>query len=745
MKKYLFLAVAACLGLASCEDVPAPYEIFTDGENPNAGGHVTVVAEGDGSAENPFNVAAVNEFDPGSGVTTSESYYVRGKISQLKEFGESYGNYSYYISDDGSTKNQYYIYRGYDLDGAKFTSADQLAVGDSVVIYGKIVNYNGTLEYAQGSKLVYHNGQTAGTSPEPPSDLGDNLITNGDFESWTDGQPTDWKSACTASSATLSQSEDAHGGKYAVKVAGADQNKRLAYKELNLKAGTYYVTYYAKSGGDCTSSYGRQCRSGYVPVTNGSVGSYSYGDYISLTESDWTKAEFSFKLTAAQTVCLVIMAPANCGDLFVDDFELKTADGGIGEGGSVTPSDPVDANTPETAYTVAKAHQLIEGGTGLDNMFYVKGFISEIQEVSTSYGNATYFISDDKSTTGQLEVYRGYGLGGAKFTSESEIKVGDEVIVYGKLVDYNGTHEFTTGSQIYSLNGQTAGTENPDQPGTDPDQPSGDVQQITIGEFLTKADPNTTYRLVGIVKNIANTTYGNFDLEDATGSIYIYGLLNAAGEAKKFAEMGINEGDELTLEGKYVDYNGKAEIKNAQYISHTSAGGNVTPDDPDPVVPDPQPTGDNLVANGDFEAWTGGKPNYWATSSTAGNATLEQSTSAHGGSYAVQVNGNASSNKRIGYQETIFEPGTYNVKFYAKSLGGAVSDYGPQCRPGFVPVTDGKVGSYVYGEYANLDENSWTEVTYTFTLDAKTTICLVVMNAKGSGNILIDDYVITKQ
>lgn len=594
MKKYLFLAVAACLGLASCEDVPAPYEIFTNGENPNGGGHVTAVAEGDGSAENPFNVAAVNDFDPGAGVTTSESYYVRGKISQLKEFGESYGNYSYYISDDGSTKNQYYIYRGYDLDGAKFTSADQLAVGDSVVIYGKIVNYNGTLEYAQGSRLVYHNGQTAGTSPEPPSDLGDNLIANGDFESWTDGLPTEWKSACTASSATLSQSEDAHGGKYAVKVAGADQNKRLAYKELNLKAGTYYVTYYAKSGGECTSSYGRQCRSGYVPVTNGSVGSYTYGDYISLTESDWTKAEFSFKLTAAQTVCLVIMAPANCGDLFVDDFELKTADGGFGEGGSVTPSDPVDANTPETAYTVAKAHQLIEGGAGLDNMVYVKGFISEIQEVSTSYGNATYFISDDKSTTGQLEVYRGYGLGGAKFTSESEIKVGDEVIVYGKLVDYNGTHEFTTGSQIYSLNGQTAGTENPDQPGTDPDQPSGDVQQITIGEFLTKADPNTTYRLVGIVKNIANTTYGNFDLVDATGSIYIYGLLNAAGQDKQFASMGIKEGDELTLEGAYFDYNGKAEIKNAQYISH-KAGSGVDPDQPGDEPGTPDVSGDCLT------------------------------------------------------------------------------------------------------------------------------------------------------
>lgn len=589
MKKYLYLAVACCLGFASCEDVPAPYEIFADGENPTGGGHVTAVAEGDGTAANPFNVAAINEFDPGTGVTTSESYYVRGKISQLKEYGDSYGNYSYYISDDGTTKNQYYIYRGYDLDGAKFTSESDLAVGDSVVVYGKVVNYNGTLEYAQGNKLVYHNGKTAGASPEPPSDLGDNLIANGDFETWADGLPTNWKSASTASSASLSQSEDAHGGKFSVKVAGADQNKRLAYKELNLKAGTYYVSYYAKSGGECTSNYGRQCRSGYVPVTNGSVGSYTYGDYVSLTESDWTKAEFSFKLTAAQTVCLVVMAPANCGDLYVDDFELKTSDGGVGEGGNV---DPVDANTPETAYTVAKAHSLIDGGTGLDNMFYVKGFISQVDEISTSYGNATYYISDDGSKTNHLEVYRGYGLGGAKFTNGNEIKVGDEVIVYGKLVDYNGTHEFTTGSNIYSLNGQTAGGENPDQPGVDPGQPGDAAPLISVADFLAKKDTETTYRLAGKIANVVagKEQYGNFDLVDATGSVYIYGLVDGEGKYT-FQAHDLKEGDELVIEGKYAEFNGKAEVNKALYISHTSAGGNVTPDDPEPENPDVE-TGD---------------------------------------------------------------------------------------------------------------------------------------------------------
>ena len=444
MKKLLLMASALCLTLTSCEDVPAPYEIFFDEDMQGGGTQQTIFPQGDGTSESPWNVAAANLFDPGVGVTTTTEYYVRGRISQLKEFGASYGNYSYYISDDGSTKNQYYVYRGYSLDGAKFTAADDLAVGDSVVICGKIVNYNNTLELAQGNKLVYHNGKTA-----------------------------------------------------------------------------------------------------------------------------------------------------------------------------------------------------------------VK-----------------------------------------------------------------------------------------------PDQPSGDAEQITIAEFLRKADTQTIYRLEGTVRNIVNDQFGNFDLVDATGTVFIYGLLDKNGNSRNFASIGVKEGDLLTLEGKYVDYNGKAEIKDAQYISHVPGSGETpgtdpdTPDNPDPVVPSDS---SSLVQNGDFELWTNGKPDHWSTATTAGNASLSQSTDAHGGTYAVQIEG-GSSNKRLGYEETVYAPGTYVVRFYAKALGGATSDYGPQCRPGYVPVVDGKVGTYVYAEkYKTLSENAWTEVDYTFTLQAETTLCLVVMNAKNSGNILVDDFTIVKQ
>lgn len=118
-------------------------------------------------------------------------------------------------------------------------------------------------------------------------------------------------------------------------------------------------------------------------------------------------------------------------------------------------------NTPETAYTVAKANELITADKGLDKEVYVKGIITSIKEVSTQYGNATYNINDTNTEEGALTVFRGYFMkdadGNDKFTSEDQIKVGDQVIVYGKLTNYSGTYEFTQGNYIYSLNGKTSG------------------------------------------------------------------------------------------------------------------------------------------------------------------------------------------------------------------------------------------------------------------------------------------------
>ena len=117
-------------------------------------------------------------------------------------------------------------------------------------------------------------------------------------------------------------------------------------------------------------------------------------------------------------------------------------------------------NTPETAYTVAKALELINAGEGLDAKVYVKGQITSIKEVSASFGNATYDISDDATAANKLTVYRGYFYDNKHFTSNDQIKVGNVVVVYGKLVNYKNNTPQVTNSSIYSLNGVVSGVDN---------------------------------------------------------------------------------------------------------------------------------------------------------------------------------------------------------------------------------------------------------------------------------------------
>ena len=98
-----------------------------------------------------------------------------------------------------------------------------------------------------------------------------------------------------------------------------------------------------------------------------------------------------------------------------------------------------------------------------------------------------------------------------------------------------------------------------------------DIPTKTVAEFI--ASEGGRCYLEGIVSNITNTTYGNFDLKDASGKIYIYGCLDASGVAQKFATLGVKEGDKIkVIADVYELYQGtKQEAKNVQYVSHISA------------------------------------------------------------------------------------------------------------------------------------------------------------------------------
>lgn len=189
-----------------------------------------------------------------------------------------------------------------------------------------------------------------------------------------------------------------------------------------------------------------------------------------------------------------------------------------------------------------------------------------------------------------------------------------------------------------------------------------------------------------------------------------------------------------TCKGVYKDYNGQPEIALVNWNDITNGTA------PTPIG------GLETFENGDFETWVNNLPKSWKSACTASSATLEQSTNAHAGSYAVNVKCNASSNVRLAFKEMKLAAGWYAVKFYAKT--NSETQETSEVRPGYVPVVDGKAGTYKYGDYVAVKNNEWTEVSYTFGLTEETTLCLVIMNPKTSDkstacDVLIDDYSIT--
>ena len=154
-----------------------------------------------------------------------------------------------------------------------------------------------------------------------------NLLQNESFEDWADGKPVHWVSATSASNATLEQSSDARTGVSSVLVKGASGNKRLASEEITLKAGTYVLSAYVKAATDEAATI----TLGYVPVVDGKVGTYVYGEYLNgATNADWQQWTFQFTLDEQTQVNLLVMNSKNPGkDVLVDDMSLTTEDGGI--------------------------------------------------------------------------------------------------------------------------------------------------------------------------------------------------------------------------------------------------------------------------------------------------------------------------------------------------------------------------------------------------------------------------------
>lgn len=281
----------------------------------------TVEPTGEGTLASPYNVAKALAII-NAGTYTSDEVYVSGIISQIDEIDtEKYGNSTYYISDDGKTSTQLEVYRGLSVNGEKFKADDEIKVGDKVVVLGKLTLYKETPEFAQGSKIVSLNGGTVEPTPEPtPDPVGENLLSNGGFETWADGLPTGWKSASTASNATLSQSTTAKSGSYSVLVEGATANKRLASAEMTLPAGTYKFSVFYKSA---EAGVNGSIQLGYATVDAENKVNYVYSNNYVDSSDEWKEQTNTFTLEAETKICLVVMNSKKPGkSVLIDDASL---------------------------------------------------------------------------------------------------------------------------------------------------------------------------------------------------------------------------------------------------------------------------------------------------------------------------------------------------------------------------------------------------------------------------------------
>lgn len=452
---------------------------------------------------------------------------------------------------------------------------------------------------------------------------------------------------------------------------------------------------------------------------------------------------------------------------------------------------PAGTGTAADPFNVAGVEKYIDEGGSAETEVYVKGKVVSVVQGSwdANYGSLKYYISEDGTATNQFYVYNGYaGPNRTKFSGEDALKQGDEVVICGKVDVYNGTKEFLANNYIVSLNG-VGGATTPDTPA---DGYINETFSKSFGTFTLKTIKGTPW-IIDSYGYAKATGYENASKVTTPSESYLVSkaidLSTSKGATLKFSYIlryatfngvpteGVKNqvlitdnytGDPTTT--KWTDitgtltegtdwktwstytydltpYKGKKNIVIALHYACEAKSGTwqikeLSVKEGAPTVkPDTPSTGDTTTPNGNFETWVDGKPNNWKTASSAGNASLAQSTDAHSGKYSVKVGGSTSANKRLGYKEMKLKAGTYKIKYYVK----AATATGASVQSGFVPVTEGKVGDYKYSGYINnISNTEWTLVEQELVIPSDGTYCIVIMNSKKpGGDVLIDDLTLT--
>ena len=392
-------------------------------------------ARGTGTLANPYSVKDACEAVKNLTWTSNTNYesigdvFVKGIISSISSYGTfaesgSFGNASFYIKDKVGDK-VFFCYRILYLGNKKFEAGQtDIKVGDEVIICGKLMNYRGNNpQTVSGNAYLYslngHIGAGTGTLDDPYT------VTT----------------ACEAVKHLTWTSNTEYETTGNVYVKG--RISRIANHGTFIEGGTYG-----------NASF-------YIHDDEESVELYCYR-ILYLENKKFEDGQTDIKVGDEVIICGKLMnyrgnTPETvAGNAFLYSLNGRTK--GRGDGTLANP------------YSAAEACAAVKDLTWTSNTNYesigdvfVKGIISSISSYGTfaesgSFGNASFYIKD-KVGDKVFFCYRILYLGNKKFEAgQTDIKVGDEVIICGKLMNYRGTPETVSGKAfLYSLNGDNGG------------------------------------------------------------------------------------------------------------------------------------------------------------------------------------------------------------------------------------------------------------------------------------------------
>ncbi len=467
----LMLMAFAAIAFSACEDVPSPYDVPGTGSN-KPGSGIVEGGTGTGTLADPFNAIAAlnlgNKLAPGE--KTTDYVYVKGKVVSIKEeFGTQYGSGSFYISVDGTAANRFYAYRVMYLGNKKFASSDeQVKPGDDVVLCAKITNYNGTIETSQNEGFVYElNGVNRGGAIEPSKPSED-----------------------AKGEGTLDSPYNVSAVLNYINSLGADvESPKQVYvkgkvSQIKEEFSTQYGngTFYISDDGSTSNEF------------------YAFR-ILYLGNKKFASGDTQIKVGDEVIICgNVINFKGNTPETaqnkaFLYSLNGKTAGGG-GDEPAPTEGEPKGSGTEADPFNPVAANQYasaLSKDEESSEEVYIKGIITQVkEEFGVQYGNGTFYISEDGKSGNEFYCFRVLYLGNKKFVDgDTQVKVGDEVVVCGKVLNYKGNTPETAPNKAYlvSLKSNSGGGG-----GDEPSDPvvAGDVTKTVSGTTVTLVNSKAT-------------------------------------------------------------------------------------------------------------------------------------------------------------------------------------------------------------------------------------------------------------